>query len=57
MSLQNFLFNYMIKKGNPDNAPLTNGRIGDKNPSPVCMGGSYSIPDEDYETFLKIYER
>lgn len=57
MSLQNFLFNYMIKKGNPDNAPLTNGRIGDKNPSPVCMGGSYSIPDEEYETFLKIYER
>lgn len=58
MSLQNFLINHAVKKGNPDNKPLTNGRIGDKKGgSGTILGGSYSIPEDEYHTFLELYNR
>ena len=48
MSLQKFLLKYQVEKGNPKKIPLTNTRI---------TGGSYSIPEEEYETFLELYDR
>lgn len=57
MSFQNFLMANLVRKGNPDKKLITNTRIGDKKFGSGIMGGSYSISDEDYGTFLKLYKR
>ena len=54
-NLQDFLYQYRFSKknDNPDNKQSTHTRIGDE--SANIHGGSYHIPDEDYETFMKLY--
>lgn len=53
-SLTNFLIQHSIKKDEKGDAkPVTNTRIGDKTAN--IYGGSYHIPEEEYETFLKLY--
>ena len=57
MSFQTFLMANLVRKGNPDNLSITNTRIGDKKSGSGIMGGSYSISENDYPTFLKLYKR
>jgi P4 family phage/plasmid primase-like protien len=54
-SLSDFLKSHMVKKGDNQENPkeITNTRIGDKKTN--TFGGSYHIPDDEYDTFLKIY--
>jgi len=49
--LADFLDKHSVKKG--DDKPITNTRIADKTQN--IYGGSYHIPDEDYPTFLNLY--
>lgn len=51
--LADFLDKHSVKKG--DEKPITNTRIADKTQN--IFGGSYHIPDEDYSTFLSLYNR
>jgi P4 family phage/plasmid primase-like protien len=53
--LNQFLSKHFIKKDEKDDItkPVTNTRIGDKTTN--IYGGSYHIPDSEYEAFLKIY--
>ena len=37
--------------------PMTNTRIGNRSPENIIYGGSYSIPDEEYGDFLKLYSK
>ena len=53
-NLQQFLLNHLVKKGNPEKKNITNTRIGDKD---GIMGGSYNIEDDEYLTFLELYDR
>jgi len=49
-----FLSQHQIKKDSKDNSnPPTNTRIGCKESK--IFGGSYHIPDDKYDTFLKLY--
>ena len=49
-----FLSKHSIKKDTKDESkPVTNTRIGNK-PANI-YGGSYHIPDDEYDTFLRIY--
>jgi P4 family phage/plasmid primase-like protien len=57
MSFQTFLMANLVKKGNPDKLSITNTRIGDKKSGSGIIGGSYSISEKDYPTFLKLYKR
>jgi P4 family phage/plasmid primase-like protien len=50
--LQGFLTKHVVKKGDTSKI-ITNTRIGDK--TAEIYGGSYHIPDEEYELFLKLY--
>ncbi len=51
-----FMLKHLIKKGDPTtNRPITNTRIGDKDSQ--IYGGSYSIPDTEYQTFLQLYAK
>lgn len=53
-SLQSFLLEHTVQKGNPNKETITNTRIGKFGITP----GSYNISGEDnYITFLKLYER
>jgi P4 family phage/plasmid primase-like protien len=54
-NLQDVLYQYRFSKKNvnPDNKQSTHTRIGDE--SSNIHGGSYHIPDDDYETFMKLY--
>ena len=47
----------LVRKGNPDKLLITNTRIGDKKSGSGIMGGSYSISENDYPTFLQLYKR
>ena len=53
--ISDFLKTHSIKKDNTTtiNKEITNTRIGDKTLN--IYGGSYHIPDDEYDTFLKIY--
>jgi len=51
ITLIEFLNNHIIKKGNPQNKPITNTRI----PGAGSTGGSYHIPESEYAAFLKLY--
>ena len=53
--ISDFLKTHSIKKDNTTtiNKKITNTRIGDKTLN--IYGGSYHIPDDEYDTFLKIY--
>ena len=53
--LFDFLAKHSTKKKGDPNATITNTRIGDKNAS--IFGGSYTITDAEYPTFLQIYYR
>jgi len=51
-----FMMKHLIKKGDPiTNKPITNTRIGDKDSQ--IYGGSYSIPDNEYQVFLQLYAK
>ena len=50
-----FMMKHLIKKGDPANKPITNTRIGDKESQ--IYGGSYSIPDNEYQAFLQLYAK
>jgi len=52
-----FMMKHLIKKGDPatNNRPITNTRIGDKDSQ--IYGGSYSIPETEYQTFLQLYAK
>lgn len=52
-----FMMKHLIKKGDPatNNRPITNTRIGDKDSQ--IYGGSYSIQETDYQTFLQLYAK
>jgi len=53
---QDFMMKHQLKKGeNNTNKEITNTRIGSKDDN--IYGGSYSIPPEDYELFLNLYNR
>ena len=53
MQLSDFLFKHLVKTGEAsEERPITNTRIGDT-PSGI-YGGSYHIPDAEYDQFLKI---
>jgi P4 family phage/plasmid primase-like protien len=51
MSLPEYLQKHNVSKENPK--PITNTRIADKQNG--IYGGSYHIPDDEYDTFLQIY--
>lgn len=55
--LTRFLMDHKTKKKTDEETtpplPITNTRIG--NTTPQIHGGSYHIPPEEYETFMKIY--
>ena len=51
-TFRDFCQNHYIKKGEK---PSTNTRIGDK--SNHIIGGSYHIPEDEYDAFLKLYYR
>lgn len=51
VTLDEFLKRHSIRHENPK--PITNTRIGDK--SMGIFGGSYHIPDDEYNQFLEIY--
>ena len=53
--LFDFLAKHFAKKKGDPNAIITNTRIGDKNSS--ISGGSYTITDAEYPTFLQLYYR
>ncbi len=57
ISFDEFLRKHMIKSEDKNDEPKnpTNTRIGDKKSN--IYGGSYYIPDEEYETFLNLYYR
>ena len=52
-----FMMKHLIKKGDPATTtrPITNTRIGDKESQ--IYGGSYSIPETEYQTFLQLYAK
>jgi hypothetical protein len=50
-SLSQFLQQHIIKKDIPQ--PVTHTRIGSEKEK--IYGGSYHIPDDKYEQFLKLY--
>lgn len=53
---QDFIMKHQLRKGeNNNNKEITNTRIGSKEDN--IYGGSYSIPQEEYELFLKLYTR
>jgi len=53
---QDFMMKHQLRKGeNNNNKEITNTRIGSKDDN--IYGGSYSIPPEDYELFLNLYNR
>ena len=53
---QDFMMKHQLKKGeNNNNKEITNTRIGSKDDN--IYGGSYSIPPEDYDLFLNLYNR
>lgn len=54
--LTQFLYNHSIKKEDKDDPskPVTNTRIGSTKPVNI-FGGSYHIPDDEYDNFLRIY--
>ena len=54
-SLVDFLRKYQIKKDDTEPKLPTNTRIG--NDKAGIYGGSYHIPDENYEQFLNLYAR
>lgn len=55
-SLSQFLQKHFIKKGiSGDKPTITNTRIG--NVDLKISGGSYYIPEEEYDTFLELYYR
>ena len=47
------LMQQVIKKEDKDKKVITHTRIGDAKLN--IYGGSYSIPDEEYKTFTKLY--
>ena len=53
--LTDFLIKHRFSKkdANPENKQPTHTRIGDE--ASNIHGGSYHIPDEEYETFMKLY--
>lgn len=51
--LSQFLSKHYIKKDENTTKCVTNTRIGDK--SSNIYGGSYHIPEQEYETFMKLY--
>ena len=53
---QDFMMKHQLRKGeNNNNKEITNTRIGSKDDN--IYGGSYSIPTDEYELFLKLYAR
>jgi hypothetical protein len=50
-ALTRFLSQFIVKKN--ENKPITNTRIGHKESN--IYGGSYSIPDDKYDLFMKLY--
>lgn len=52
-----FMMKHLIKKGDSATLtrPITNTRIGDKNSQ--IYGGTYSIPETEYQTFLQLYAK
>ena len=52
-SFSSFLSSYSISKLKDKSSPITNTRIGDRETN--IFGGSYSIPDENYDEFLAKY--
>lgn len=54
-TLNDFLYNFRFSKknDNSDNKQSTHTRIGDD--SANIHGGSYHIPDDEYENFMKLY--
>ena len=51
-----FMMKHLKKKGDvTTNRPITNTRIGDKGAQ--IWGGSYSISEEEYPTFLQLYAK
>lgn len=48
-----FIQKHIVQKNNDNKLPITNTRIGD-NKSGI-YGGSYSISDDEYNIFLKLY--
>jgi P4 family phage/plasmid primase-like protien len=52
--MNDFLIKHAVKKGDDVSLrPITNTRIGDKESN--IYGGSYHIPDEEYNLFLELY--
>lgn len=52
---QDFIMKHQIRKGENSIKEITNTRIGSKEDN--IYGGSYSISQEEYELFLKLYAR
>jgi hypothetical protein len=53
--LQDFLIKHIVKKNTDDPRPITHTRIGGTENGETVYGGSYHIPDEEFETFMKLY--
>jgi hypothetical protein len=49
-----FMFKHLVKKGD-DSKPITHTRIGGNENGEVVYGGSYHIPDEEKDIFMKLY--
>ena len=55
--LKDFLYKHSIKKkeGVKNDVTPTHTRIGGKENGETIHGGSYHIPDEEFDTFMKLY--
>lgn len=55
--LKEFLYKHSIKKNTVgiESIPITHTRIGGKENGETIHGGSYSIPDDEHDTFMSLY--
>jgi P4 family phage/plasmid primase-like protien len=49
-----FMFKHLVKKGD-DSKPITHTRIGGNENGELIYGGSYHIPNEEKDIFMKLY--